>query len=58
MGAESAVRQQFAGDQDEYRSRLNCFRDVREVIVAEAGHNVHHDQPERLAALAEEFFAA
>jgi pimeloyl-ACP methyl ester carboxylesterase len=58
MGAESAVRQQFAGDQDEYHSRLNCFRDVREVIVAEAGHNVHHDQPERLAALAEEFFAA
>jgi pimeloyl-ACP methyl ester carboxylesterase len=58
MGAESSIRGQFIGNPVEYRARLDSFRNVREVVVTEAGHNVHHDQPERLAALAEEFFAA
>jgi pimeloyl-ACP methyl ester carboxylesterase len=58
MGAESPIRQLFAGDMEEYRSRLSCFRKLREVVVAGAGHNVQHDQPELLAELIEGFLAA
>jgi pimeloyl-ACP methyl ester carboxylesterase len=57
-GAESTVHRQFVEQPDEYGSRLACFRDVREAVVADAGHNVHHDQPERLAQLVEEFCCA
>jgi pimeloyl-ACP methyl ester carboxylesterase len=43
-------------DPDDYRARLDCFRSVCEVSLADAGHNMHHDQPEKLAELLEEFF--
>ncbi len=55
---ESAVMRQFAAHPDDYRARLACFRDLREVIIEEAGHNVHHDQPRRLAEVIEQFLAA
>lgn len=35
-----------------------CFRDFREVLVADAGHNLHHDQPGQVARILEEFFLA
>ncbi|KRB70652.1 alpha/beta fold hydrolase [Noviherbaspirillum sp. Root189] len=38
-----------------FRARLQAFRDFREVIVGDAGHMVHHDQPEKLASFIEEF---
>jgi pimeloyl-ACP methyl ester carboxylesterase len=28
---------------------------VREVMIEDSGHNLHHDQPERVAQLIEEF---
>lgn len=37
--------------------RKGAFRDRREVELEDAGHMMHHDQPQRLAALLEEFFA-
>ncbi len=35
--------------------RKNAFRDFREVLLEDSGHMMHHDQPERLAAIIEEF---
>jgi pimeloyl-ACP methyl ester carboxylesterase len=41
---------------EEYRRRLTAIARLTEVEVAEAGHMLHHDQPERLARLIEDFF--
>ena len=51
-------KQLFAIDSAEYRSRIACFRDVREVVLEDCGHNLHHDQPQQVAQLIEEFFIA
>lgn len=37
--------------------RLTHIRDVRTEMIADAGHMLHHDQPQRLAALVEHFLA-
>ena len=36
-------------------ARKGCFRHLTEQVIADAGHMVHHDQPERLAEVIEEF---
>lgn len=41
---------------DVYDAARRCFRDFREVTIADSGHNFHHDQPERVAATLEAFF--
>ena len=51
-------KQLFSVDSADYRSRIACFRDLREVTLEECGHNLHHDQPQQVAHLIEEFFAA
>lgn len=35
--------------------RKSAFRDFREVTLADSGHMMHHDQPQRLAAIIEDF---
>lgn len=56
---DSAIfKQLFAIDSEEYRSRIACFREVREVTLQDCGHNLHHDQPQQVAQLIEEFFIA
>ncbi|MEX3932651.1 alpha/beta fold hydrolase [Paraburkholderia phymatum] len=49
----------LAGDipLDEFKARFRAFADWREAFVDDAGHMVHHDQPERVAALIEGFCA-
>ena len=42
---------------DEYHERLKAVPDCRIAVVQDAGHMLHHDQPEALAALIEEFLA-
>ncbi len=42
----------------EYHERLRAVSDVRIVVVSDAGHMVHHDQPEQLAHLMEAFLQA
>ena len=37
--------------------RIAHIRQVRTEVIADAGHMLHHDQPERLAALVEQFLA-
>jgi pimeloyl-ACP methyl ester carboxylesterase len=54
-GAESRTMERMhinAGDVD---ARKACFRRLSAHTIAEAGHMLHHDQPERLAALIEAF---
>jgi pimeloyl-ACP methyl ester carboxylesterase len=42
---------------DEFKARFRAFPDWREKIVDDAGHMVHHDQPEQIATLIEAFCA-
>ncbi|KMW46308.1 alpha/beta hydrolase [Ralstonia insidiosa] len=39
----------------EFKKRFAAFPDFREVLIADAGHMLHHDQPEQVAMLIEEF---
>jgi pimeloyl-ACP methyl ester carboxylesterase len=57
-GEESTAMMMYRGlGEDDYSARWGCFQNLRRVAVADAGHNLHHDQPERLAQLIEEFMA-
>jgi pimeloyl-ACP methyl ester carboxylesterase len=42
---------------DEFKARFAAFPDWRERIIDDAGHMVHHDQPEEIARLIEAFCA-
>ncbi|WJF91188.1 alpha/beta hydrolase [Paraburkholderia bonniea] len=39
----------------EFKARFAAFPDWREALIEDAGHMVHHDQPEQVAALIEAF---
>ena len=39
----------------DYHERLKLIADAKVAVVADAGHMLHHDQPETLAALIEDF---
>ncbi len=41
----------------EFKARFSAFADWRERLISDAGHMVHHDQPEQVAALIEAFCA-
>ena len=41
----------------DYRERLSHFKNLQEAAIDDAGHMLQHDQPEKLAALIEEFLA-
>ncbi|MGE0384773.1 MAG: alpha/beta fold hydrolase [Gammaproteobacteria bacterium] len=57
-GAQSRLVQELRGRPDGYEARLAAYPTVRRVLRIEgAGHNIHHDQPEALAAAIEEFLA-
>ncbi|MDB5913002.1 MAG: hydrolase-like protein [Ramlibacter sp.] len=42
----------------EYHERLKAVPDVRLGCIADAGHMLHHDQPQALAAMVEDFLSA
>ncbi len=56
---DSFIMKDYVGESGaaEYRDRIACFRNIRTVMLEDAGHNMHHDQPQQLARLVEEFFA-
>ncbi len=41
----------------EYQQRLQNVQDCRSATVTDAGHMLHHDQPQQVAALIEDFLA-
>lgn len=49
------VNARFGQEPDEFQRRIGSFSDVQIHTVADAGHNVHHDQPEIVAGLLEGF---
>ncbi|HJW02837.1 MAG TPA: alpha/beta hydrolase [Azospira sp.] len=56
-GETEFLRHCNMGEAD-YAARLATFTQGREVIVPNAGHMLHHDQPECVAALLEAFLCA
>jgi len=55
-GDDSAYLREYIRDEDDYHARLACFAAARSVELAGCGHNLHHDRPEEVARLIEEFF--
>ncbi|MEO8717179.1 MAG: alpha/beta hydrolase [Burkholderiales bacterium] len=53
--AESKVLSRVGLDAAQYAERRAAFRNLRYVTVSNAGHMLHHDQPEEVARLIEEF---
>lgn len=47
----------FPYDSDEHRQRIAAFANLREVHLQDCSHNMHHDQPETIARLIEEFIS-
>lgn len=54
---DSFIMKRFSDAEGEadYLERIGCFADIRVEMLEDAGHNMHHDQPERLAQLIEAF---
>jgi pimeloyl-ACP methyl ester carboxylesterase len=56
--AESDALQRVRLDAAAHAERRAAFRNLRHVTVPDAGHMLHHDQPEAVARLIEEFLGA
>jgi pimeloyl-ACP methyl ester carboxylesterase len=55
-GAQSRFINNMRGEIDGYEDRLSAFQTLTDVVrVEDAGHNIHHDQPEELAQIIENF---
>jgi pimeloyl-ACP methyl ester carboxylesterase len=54
-GSESEISRALKLSDSDIAQRKQCFRALSERVIADAGHMVHHDQPERLAEVIEEF---
>ena len=54
-GAESQSLKWLRLDTAAYDARKRCFTTLVERTIPDAGHMLHHDQPERLASAIEEF---
>lgn len=55
-GSESRFIHSLRGEIDGYEDRLSSFQTLSGVVcIEQAGHNIHHDQPEHLAEAIEKF---
>jgi len=54
-GAESKTMERMRINAGDNEARKACFRSLSAHTIADAGHMLHHDQPEQLAALIESF---
>jgi uncharacterized protein (DUF924 family)/pimeloyl-ACP methyl ester carboxylesterase len=54
-GADSNAPGWRADTPEQLAERKSAFRQFRDVTLADCGHMVHHDQPEKVAGLLEEF---
>jgi len=56
-GAESKAPEMLKLSDADLAARKACFGRLTERVIADAGHMLHHDQPERLAEVIEAFLA-
>ena len=56
-GAETTVTKRLGLDEAQRRERRDAFQNLRYTTVSGAGHMLHHDEPEAVAALIEAFLA-
>ena len=54
-GVESKTMERMRINSNDHEARKACFRSLSAHTIAAAGHMLHHDQPEQLAALIEAF---
>ena len=54
-GALSDIPARMKDTPEQLAERKGAFRDRREVEIHDAGHMMHHDQPEKLSVILEEF---
>lgn len=57
-GAQSGLWARLMARQADFEERMGAYQDLRIEHIEDAGHNVHHDQPEQLAAVIEAFLGA
>jgi pimeloyl-ACP methyl ester carboxylesterase len=55
-GRQSEIPERMKYAPDDLAERKDAFRNRSEVDLDDCGHMMHHDQPERLARLIEDFF--
>ena len=56
-GKDSHIRAWLKDHPEQLAERKAAFRDLREVELEDCGHMMHHDQPEKLAKLIEDFLS-
>ena len=56
-GRQSTQPQRMKDTPEQLAERKGAFRNRREVEIDDCGHMMHHDQPQRLAAVIEEFLS-
>lgn len=56
-GADSAFMRSQVASSEDYAARKACFKQLREAVIPDCGHMMHHDQPLALAALLDDFFS-
>ena len=55
-GRNSPLMKPFIDQPETYRERIACFPNVQDAWIDDCRHNIHHDQPEELALLLDQFF--
>jgi len=55
-GQQSNIPARMKDTPEQLAERKGAFRDRREVELDDCGHMMHHDQPQRLARIIEDFF--
>jgi pimeloyl-ACP methyl ester carboxylesterase len=55
--ADSDTLKRLALDERQHAERRGAFANLRHVTLRDAGHMLHHDQPEQVARLIEDFLA-
>lgn len=53
--ADATLRRRLGIDDELHRATRSCFRDLQIATIEDAGHNLHHDQPEAVARILEDF---
>jgi pimeloyl-ACP methyl ester carboxylesterase len=57
-GSDSGYSEYIFTSEANYRKRFSILEQGTDIKVEDAGHNLHHDQPERIASIMEDFFLA